>query len=116
MIDLSKAFDTVDLSILLKKLEQYEIKGRNLSWFPSNLSNCKQYIEYKQENKTVNTELSNIICGVPQGSLLGPLFFIIYVNNLCQTSKFLKPFADNTNLFSKSKNSQDSLSEREYRA
>ena len=104
-VDLSKAFDTVDHSILLKKLEHYGIKGRNLSWFQSYLSNRKQYIEYKQENKTSNTELSNIICGVPQGSILGPLLFIIYVNDLCQTPEFLKPimFADDTNLFCKSK-------------
>ena len=65
-VDLSKAFDTVDHSILLKKLEHYGIKGRNLSWLQSCLSNHKQYIEYKQENKTCNTDLSNIICGVPQ--------------------------------------------------
>ena len=62
--------------------------------------------EYKQDNKFGNTELSNIICGVPQRSIPGPLLFIIYVNDLCQTSEFLKPtmFADDKNLFCKSKN------------
>ena len=117
-IDLSKAFDTVDHSILLKKLEHYGIKGRCLSWLQSYLSNRKQYTEFKQDNRAGNTELSNIICGVPQGSILGPLLFIIYVNDLCETSEFLKPtmFADNKNLFCKSKPVKDSFFESKYRA
>ena len=104
-IDLSKAFDTVDHSILLKKFEHYGIKERNLSWFQSLLSNRKQYTEYKKENKTSNKELLNIICGIHQGSILRPLLFIIYVNDLSQTSEFLKliMFANDTNLFCKSK-------------
>ena len=104
-IDLSKvSFDTVDQSISIK-LEHYGIKGRNLSWFQSYLSNRKQYIEYKQGNRTSNIELSNIIYRVPQGLILGPLLFIIYVNDLCQMSEFLKPilFVGNTNIFCKSK-------------
>ena len=51
-LGISKAFDIADYSILLKQLEHYGIKGRNLSWFQSYLSTSKQYIEYKQENKT----------------------------------------------------------------
>ena len=53
-LEISKAFDIADYSILLKQLEHYGIKGRNLSWFQSYLSTSKQYIEYKQENKTGN--------------------------------------------------------------
>ena len=53
-LGISKAFDIVDHSILLKQLEHYRIKGRNLSWFQSYLSTSKQYIEYKQENKIGN--------------------------------------------------------------
>ena len=88
-----------------------------MCWFKSYQSNRKQYIDYKQENKTSNTELSNIICEVPQGSILRPLLFIIYVNDLCQTSEFLKPimFADDTNLFCKSKTVK-TLFESKYQA
>ena len=56
-VDISKVFDTVDYSILLKKLEHYIIKGRNLSWFQSCLSNRKQYIDYEQENENGNIVL-----------------------------------------------------------
>ena len=102
--DLPKAFDIVDDCILLKKLEYYGIKWRNLSWFQSYLSNRKQKIEYKQDNKHGNTELSNIICGVPQNSFPESLLFIIYVNSSYQTLEFLTLtiFANNTNLFCKS--------------
>ena len=103
--ELSKAFDIVDDSILLKKLKYYGIKRRNLSWFQSYLSNRKQKIEYKPDNKHSNTELANIIRGVLWHSFLESLLFIIYVNSSYQTLKFLTLtiFADNTNLFWKSK-------------
>ena len=115
-IDLSKAFDTVYYSILLKKIE-LGIKERNLSLFQSYLSNFKQYIEYKQENKTCNTKLSNMICEVLQGSIQEPLIFIIYVNNSCQTLGFLKPimFDDGTKLFRK-RRTVKTLFESKYQA
>ena len=100
-IDLSKAFDTVDHKILLKKLQHYGIKGKNLSWFESYLTGRKQYIKFEINDNNGKTGLLKITCGVPQGSILGPLLFIIYINDLCQVSDILKliMFADDTNLF-----------------
>ena len=97
-IDLSKAFDTVDHSILLKKLELYGVTDRNHSWFKNYLSNRKQFIQINNEE---NTELETITCGVPQGSILGPLLFLLYVNDLKNASNLLDPimYAHDTNLF-----------------
>ena len=91
----------MDHKILLKKLQHYGIKGKNLSWFESYLTGRKQYINFKINDNNGKTDLLKIICGVPQGSILGPLLFIIYINDLCQVSDILKPimFADDTNLF-----------------
>ena len=96
-IDLSKAFDTVDHHILLTKLSYYGIKNINLKWFKSYLENRKQFISYGNNQ----TGTKNILCGVPQGSILGPLLFILFVNDLRQATNLLDPimFADDTNLF-----------------
>ena len=96
-IDLSKAFDTVDHSILLKKLKFYGITDKNLAWFESYLSNRKQYIEICEKSKT---DLKYVTCAVPQGSILGPLLFLVYVNDLPNAPRLLDPimFADDTNL------------------
>ena len=97
-IDLSKAFDTVDHSILLRKLELYGITDRNYAWIKSYLSNRLQYIQIDENSRT---EFCVVKCGVPQGSILGPLLFLLYINDLKNASSVLDPimFADDTNLF-----------------
>jgi len=102
-IDLSKAFDTVNHEILVKKLEYYGITGINQKWFESYLKNRKQCVVFDNDSLT---EHLDITCGVPQGSILGPLLFLIYVNDLHKSCPKLSPvmFADDTNLFYSDKN------------
>ena len=80
LIDLKKAFDTVDHNILCQKLEHYGLLGKELSWFKSYLSNCKQYCSIYG----VDSELMDMYIGVPQGLCLGLLLFLLYINNLPQ--------------------------------
>ena len=96
-IDLSKAFDTVNHEILLRKMEHYGIRGVALEWFRSYLSNRKQYVYLNGDP----SQLENITCGVPQGSVLGPLLFLIYINDLPHISEVLHfyLFADDTNIY-----------------
>ena len=97
-LDLSKAFDTLDHGILLQKLQYYGINNLNLKWFQSYLSNRTQYVEF-DGNKS---NYLPVTTGVPQGSVLGPLLFIIYMNDIyCASNKFNAIlFADDTNLLS----------------
>ena len=95
-LDLSKAFDTVDHLILLRKLSLYGSSDSTIKWFQSYLTNRTQCC-------AVNGHLSSnrkIKCGVPQGSILGPLLFLLYINDLPQCLKFSRPrmYADDTNI------------------
>jgi len=95
-LDLSKAFDTVNHSILIKKLEFYGIRGAALNWIITYLSNRYQYVVV---DGCCSSSLA-VTCGVPQGSILGPLLFILYINDLCSaTDVSLLMFADDTNMF-----------------
>ena len=95
-VDLQKAFDTVDHQILLAKLNHYGILGVLSDWFKSYLSNCSQYVSING----YESGLAAINCGVPQGSVLGPLLFLLHINDLNQAIKFCKVhhFADDTNI------------------
>ena len=105
-LDISKAFDTINHEILMSKLVHYGVRGTALNWFNSYLnSNRKQYVSYKG----TKSDLYNVTLGVPQGSVLGPLLFILYTNDLPMSLKHSKTilFADDTTLYAIGKNSKE---------
>ena len=94
---------------MLDKLHIYGIRGIAYDWFSSYLSNRFQSVLYNNSE----SDYKEIKCGVPQGSILGPLLFLIYINDLPSVSKFFLPivFADDTNLFCTGKNLNDIVKE-----
>ena len=100
LLDLSKAFDTINHRMLLYKLKYYGIRGIAYQWFHSYLSNRIQYVTFNGTKSIVQI----VTCGVPQGSVLGPLLFLIYMNDLPLCLKASKAilFADDTTLYASS--------------
>ena len=104
-IDLKKAFDTVDHEILLKKLKMHGVTGLEHDWFTSYLDNRKQFCTVDG----TSSDVKGIHCGVPQGSCLGPLLFLIYINDLpfALQKSHVSMYADDTNISLSSKSIAD---------
>ena len=101
-LDLSKAFDCINHTILINKLENHGIRGNCLKWFKNYLSNRLQYVTLNK----INSKTIPIDTGIPQGTILGPLLFIIYMNDLKTNHGTLISFADDTNLLYNDSNLQ----------
>ena len=105
LIDFSKAFDMVDHEIMLQKLYYYGIRGVAHGWFRSYLSQRKQYVKLNGSISTTN----DLQHGVPQGSILGPLLFILFINdmpNIFPGAHFIL-YADDANIIIKGKTTKD---------
>ena len=101
-------FDTINHKILCHKLQHYGIRDTALSWIKSYLENRTQFIQFGSHRSYYR----RISCGVPQGSILGPLLFIIYVNDLPNVSSLTQSllFANDTNLFCSHRNTDHLVS------
>ena len=102
----TSAIDKQESTIgVLSKLKCYKIRGLALDWIKSYLANRSRFVCYNN----CNSELKNIKCGVPQGTILGPVLFILYINDMCELSKLLNIilFADDTSIFYSTRNIVD---------
>ncbi len=104
-LDISKAFDTVCHPKLLSKLPKYGIGGKLLRWITSFLNDRRQAVRVNN----VSSDYENVVSGVPQGSVLGPLLFLIFINDLADVCKWstLKMFADDSKIYFKCKSDAD---------
>ena len=109
-IDLKRAFETVNHDLLVKKLLFYGIRGTANAWLTNYLTNINQYVIADDHSSGMRL----ITCGVPQGSVLGPVLFLLYINDICNVSNLLKfgLFADDTHIFCSSTSLHD-LPDRE---
>lgn len=107
-LDFQRAFETIESKLAIDKLEKYGISGTTLNWFKSYLNGRKQTVKIGESiSQTVDNNL-----GVPQGSILGPLIFILYVNNMVNCLKFSKAkmFADDTLIYIVADSLHDAMS------
>ena len=101
-IDLKKAFDTFNHKLLVDRLSFYEVRGIANTWLDNYLMNRKQYVVVDNQASSMQF----IKCGVPQGSVLGPVLFLLFINDICIVSNLLNfvLFADDTNILCSNEN------------
>ena len=105
-LDLRKAFDTLDHKILFDKLHRYGFRGPIFSLLSSFLQNRYQFLQVGNHKSS----LRSVACGVPQGSVLGPLLFLLYINDLPDVANSnITLFADDTNIFEKVVNGNEDI-------